>query len=75
MGTAINGVAVLVFIISRAVYWPQAAVMIVGSVIGGYFGAHYAQRLPQLWIRRAVICVGVCMTIYFFVKAYAGLPA
>lgn len=70
LGSMINGVAVVAFIVARAVYWPQAGVMIVGSVIGGYFGAHYAQRLPQSWIRRTVILVGASMTIYFFARVY-----
>ena len=70
LGTAINGVATLVFILKRAVYWPQALVMIVGAVVGGYFGAHYAQKLPQNRVRGFVIVVGAGMTIYFFVKAY-----
>ena len=30
--------------------------------------AHYAQRLPQAWIRAFVIVVGTAMTIYFFVR-------
>jgi hypothetical protein len=70
LGSVINGVAVVVFVVSRTVYWPQAAVMIVGSVIGGYFGAHYAMKGSGLWIRWTVILVGASMTIYFFVKAY-----
>ena len=70
LGMAINGVAVVAFIVARAVYWPQAVVMITGAVVGGYFGAHYAQKLPQAWIRRFVIAVGTGMTVYFFVKAY-----
>ncbi len=70
MGMAINGVAVVAFIIARAVYWPQAVVMIAGAVVGGYFGAHYAQKLPQAWIRRFVIAAGTGMTIYFFTRAY-----
>ena len=44
--------------------------MIVGALAGGYFGAHYAQKLPQVWVRSFVILVGTGMTIYFFVKAY-----
>ncbi len=70
LSSAINGVAVIVFIVSRAIFWPQAIVMTVGALIGGYFGAHYAQRLPQLWIRWFVILVGTGMTIYFFTRAY-----
>ena len=44
--------------------------MIVGAVVGGYFGAHYAQKLPQAWVRWFVILVGAGMTVYFFAKAY-----
>src|SRR5438477_12295475 len=41
LGSAINGVASVAFVVKRAVYWPQALVMIAGAVVGGYFGAHY----------------------------------
>ncbi len=70
LGVAINGVAALVFIVKGAIYWPQAMVMIAGALLGGYFGAHYAQKLPQAWIRGFVILVGTGMTVYFFFKAY-----
>jgi hypothetical protein len=39
-------------------------------VIGGYSAAHFAQKLPQPWIRTFVILVGTGMTLYFFVRAY-----
>jgi uncharacterized membrane protein YfcA len=71
LGMAINGVAVLVFIVKGAVYWPQAIVMIAGALIGGYFGARYSLRLPQTWVRTFVILVGLAMSAYFFLKAYA----
>ncbi len=70
LGMAINGVAVVAFVVARAVYWPQAVVMIAGAVVGGYFGAHYAQKLPQNWVRWFVVAVGAGMTAYFFVQAY-----
>ena len=70
LGTAINGIAVLFFIVKGAVYWPQAIIMVAGAVIGGYFGAHYAQKLPQQWVRVSVIVVGAGMTMFFFLKAY-----
>jgi len=70
LGMAINGVAVVAFVAARAIYWPQAVVMILGALAGGYFGAHYSLRLPQKWVRWFVIVVGAGMTVYFFVKAY-----
>lgn len=70
LGSAINGVAVVVFILKGAVYWPQAIVMILGAAAGGYFGARYSLRLSPALIRWFVIVVGTGMSIYFFVKAY-----
>ena len=70
LSSATNGVAVVVFIVKDAVFWPQALVMICGAALGGYFGAHYSLRLPRLWVRWFVIAVGAGMTTYFFVRAY-----
>ena len=70
LGGVINGAAVLTFVMARAILWPQALVMTAGSLIGGISSAHYAQKLPQAWIRRFVILVGCAMTIYFFIRAY-----
>ena len=70
MGSVINGVAVVTFVISRAIFWPQALVMTAGSVLGGVASAHYAQKLPQSWIRAFVILVGAAMTVYFFMRGY-----
>ena len=71
LGITINGVAALVFIVKGAIYWPQGVAMIAGALVGGYFGAHYAQKLPQAWVRWFVILVGAAMTVYFFLTAYA----
>lgn len=70
LSSATNGIAVVIFIFRHAVYWPQALVMICGAALGGYFGAHYSLRLPQVWVRWFVIAVGAGMTAYFFVRAY-----
>ena len=70
LGGIINGVAVVTFIVAGAVVWKQGTVMIVGAIIGGYLGAHYAQKLPPAWIRGFVIVVGTAMTAYFFWKGY-----
>jgi uncharacterized membrane protein YfcA len=71
LSAAVNGPPVLVFVIAKVIYWPQAALMMIGFVAGGYLGGHYGQRLPQTWVRAFVMIVGVGMTMYFFAKAYA----
>jgi len=70
LSSTTNGLAVIAFIVARAVYWPQAIIMLIGAILGGYVAAHYAQRLPQNLVRGFVISLGIVMTIYFFVKAY-----
>jgi uncharacterized membrane protein YfcA len=69
LGSMINGVAVLTFVAVHVVYWYKGAVMIAGALVGGYFGAHYAQKLSPKLVRGFVILVGTSMTIYFFARA------
>lgn len=66
LAVAINAAAVVTFIAARAVLWPQCAVMIAGSLAGGWFGAHYAQKADPKKVRGVVIGVGIAMTAYFF---------
>ena len=70
LGTFINGVATFTFVVCKTIVWPQAILLTLGAAVGGYFAAHYAQKLPQPWIRGFVIVIGVAMTVYFFVRAY-----
>jgi hypothetical protein len=70
LGGVINGVAAVTFVITRAILWPQALVMTAGALLGGISTAHYAQKLPQAWIRGFVILVGAAMTVYFFIRGY-----
>jgi uncharacterized membrane protein YfcA len=70
LGGVINGVAALTFIATREIVWPQATVMIAGALLGGYSTAHFAQKLPQAWVKSFVILVGTAMTIHFFVRGY-----
>ncbi len=63
-----NGIALVPFFIARAIYWPQAIVMLVGAAIGGYFGAYYARRMNPAHVRWMVIAIGAGMSIYFFWK-------
>ena len=68
LSSTTNGIATGTFVVAKAIFWPQAIVMTAGAIIGGYFSAHYAQRLPQRWIRSFVILVGLGMSAYFFVR-------
>ncbi len=67
LAVAINAAAVVTFIVAGAVLWRQCAVMIAGSLAGGWFGAHYAQKADPRKVRIAVIGVGISMSAYFFI--------
>lgn len=66
--TVSNGVAMLLFVLSHAVYWPETILMIVGSSLGGYFGAHFAQKTSPENVRRIVITIGFVLAAYFFAQ-------
>ncbi len=66
MGSAINAVAVLMFVGHSAVPWEPTLVMIVGGIAGGYFGARLALKVKPEYVRLLVSIIGFSMTAYFF---------
>jgi uncharacterized membrane protein YfcA len=62
--------AVIIFIFARAVFWPQALLMVVGAALGGYAGAWFAQKMDPKSVRYVVIAIGYSMTTYFFWRVY-----
>jgi uncharacterized protein len=52
-----------------AVVWPQALLMLVGAIVGGYAGAAVGRRLDPRIVRRVVILTGCAMTLYFFARS------
>jgi uncharacterized membrane protein YfcA len=66
LAATINLAAVVTFIFAGAVLWPQFTVMVAGALVGGWFGAHYAQKADPSKVRILVIGVGLVMSAYFF---------
>jgi uncharacterized membrane protein YfcA len=66
LAVAINAAAVITFVAAGAVLWRQCGVMVAGSLAGGWFGAHYAQRADPRKVRVVVIAIGLAMSAYFF---------
>lgn len=69
MVAAANGVAVLCFVFSGKIWWPQTLSMLVGSAVGGYVGASIARRANPKILRAAIIVIGFGMTAVFFYRA------
>jgi uncharacterized membrane protein YfcA len=68
--SVVNGVALAIFVWNRVVVWPQAILMLVAASIGGYGGAHVAQKIDPKYVRTLVIIVGFGMSAYFFIRQY-----
>jgi uncharacterized membrane protein YfcA len=58
----INSVAAGYFVLKGAVSWPEAAVLAVGAVLGGYGGARFSRRIGQEKARAAVVVIGLLVT-------------
>jgi uncharacterized membrane protein YfcA len=58
-GGVMNLVAVVIFAISGVVDWPVALAMALGATLGGIGGSLLAQRVGQIWVRRAIVTIGL----------------
>jgi hypothetical protein len=67
---AANTMAVVIFIVARAVFWREATAMLLGATLGGYFGAQIGRRCPAIVLRAVTLSITVTITIAFFVRAY-----
>jgi uncharacterized membrane protein YfcA len=67
VGTA-NSVAVVIFIASKLVWWPQMLVMMGAGIVGGYFGARVARRVEPARIRMGISVLAFGMTAAVFYR-------
>ncbi len=59
LAAVVNAIAAVVFILLAPVDWGIAVVLIAGSTVGGYLGAHYGRRLPDTVLRGFIVVVGL----------------
>jgi uncharacterized membrane protein YfcA len=70
LSSTINLVASAWFIWSGLINWPKAAVMTAAACVGYYLGSHFAQKIPQLWVRRIITGIGIGISIVMFYKEF-----
>ena len=63
LAALVNGVAAVVFLLVSQVAWIPAALIALGSVIGGQAGAKVGRNLPPWALRVVVVCVGVAALV------------
>ena len=66
----INGIAVVVFVVSGNVNWELAMPMLVSASIGGWLGASLARKLDRRLVRRIVISIGLALTTWYFAQQW-----
>ncbi len=61
LALVVNSIAALAYTVVAfdRISWPGAGLIAVGSLIGGWFGAHYGRRLSPNALRAAIVVVGL----------------
>lgn len=70
LGSCINGSACVVWIIQDRVEWKYALPMTGTAILGGFLGAHYAQKVSSAFIRWLVIAIGFGLAGFYFWKEW-----
>ena len=59
----VNAVAAVFFILFADIDWTAAALIALGSTVGGGLGSRYGRRIPPTILRTAVIVLGVTVAV------------
>lgn len=68
LSAVLAAIASVAFAVAGVVSWPEAAVIMVASTIGGYVGGALSRSIPVLWLRAGIVAVGLAMSAVFFLK-------
>jgi uncharacterized membrane protein YfcA len=64
---SVNVAATVFFLFSDQVIWQAAGIMAVGALVGGAVGGKLAGWLDPSTLRWTIVCVGVILSIYYWV--------
>ena len=70
VSSCVSIIAVVLFIIEDVIVWYEGSLVLVGTLVGGYFAAHLSRKLPQTYVRAFVIFASIGTTSYFFYDLY-----
>ena len=68
LAVSIQTIAIVLFIVSGVVSWPQALVVMLACILGGYVGVIAARRVPVRVIRGFIIVAGLLLSLYYFIR-------
>ena len=70
LGSLINLVAAIWFILAGLIDWPRVGVMGLGALGGYYLGSHYSQNIPQPRVRQIITIIGFTLAAVTFYQQF-----
>jgi len=68
LGFLINIVAAIYFVLSGIINWGSAGIMAIGTIAGGFSGAHFAQKVEQRKVRWVITGIGLVLSAIMFYR-------
>ncbi len=72
LATSFTVVSIVLFGVGGLIDWPTAALVMLGSTVGGFAGARFAKHVNEQYLRVAVIAFGLVLAAVFACRQYAG---
>lgn len=70
VSSTVSLIAIVLFIVDGVIAWYEGALVLVGTLCGGYIAAHLSRQLPQRTVKGFVIVIGTLVTAYYFTDVY-----
>jgi uncharacterized membrane protein YfcA len=70
LAATMNASAVAIFVFSPDVHWREAAVLGLGAIAGGLFGASLLTRVNEQWLRIGIVILGAALSIGLFLRGH-----
>lgn len=71
VSSSVSLIAIFLFVLHGSIVWFEGSLVLVGTMLGGYFSAHISMKVPQHYIRTFVILMSCIITSYFFYVTYS----
>jgi uncharacterized membrane protein YfcA len=58
-----TAMAIVIFAIGGVIHYPLGIALFIGNLIGSYIGAHYSDKIGNIWIKRLFIAIVLIMAV------------
>jgi uncharacterized membrane protein YfcA len=68
LAATMNASAVAIFVFSPDVHWREAAMLGLGAIAGGLFGARLLTIVNEQWLRIGIVILGAALSVGLFLR-------